>query len=585
MKNINIKLLGLLSFILLFAACEYEGIDPITPVDAGADAAAPEVTISSPIEGATINVLEEVSSVNIKFEVVDDIEVANIEVAVDGNTIATLNEFLDYRVVKDEVIFDNVTNGEHTVTVTATDMEGNTTSKTVNFSKEPPYTPKFEALGEFIYMPFDGAYIDLMNLKEAEVVGDPGFTNDSFLGTAAYSGASDSYLKLPFDGSVGQEFTASFWYKFNAEPNRAGILVVGPEDTANPDAQNKRTSGFRLFREIAGGVPTIKLNVGTGAADSWNDGGSIEAFEGKWMHVAFTVTSSETKIYFNGQLARESALPGPIDWSGAEFMSIMSGAPRFTQWNHLSDLSSMDELRIFDQALTQEEIQGLINASAETLYMPFDGGFKDLASNRDVTVVGNPGFAGESVEGSNAYEGATDSYLTLPSTGLTSESFSATMWYKLNAEPNRAGILVIGPEDTENAGYPETQNNRTSGFRFFRENGAAGHQRFKLNVGDGTADTWVDGQTAADVPNDAGWIHLAFTISPTSAIVYINGEAVKESTFSGIDWTGTDIVSIMSGAPRFTGFNHWSDLSYLDELRFYNKVLSPEEIAEMADNQ
>ena len=331
-----------------------------------------------------------------------------------------------------------------------------------------------------------------------------------------------------------------------------------------------------------GGVPTIKLNVGTGEADSWNDGGSIEAFEGEWMHVAFTVTPTETKIYFNGELIRESALPGPIDWSGADFMSILSGAPRFTEWGHLSDQSAMDELRIFDAALSQEEIQAFIDASSETLYMPFDTGYSDLVSNREVTVVGNPEFAGESVEGANAYAGATDSYLTLPSAGLTSESFSATMWYKLNADPDRAGILVIGPEDTENTGYPDTQNNRTSGFRFFREQNAEGFQRFKLNVGDGTADTWVDGGTAADVPNDAGWVHLAFTISQSSAIVYINGEPVREVAFGGIDWTGTDIVSIMSGAPRFTGFNHWSDLSYLDELRFYNKVLTPEEIQDMA---
>ena len=71
----------------------------------------------------------------------------------------------------------------------------------------------------------------------------------------------------------------------------------------------------------------------------------------------------------------------------------------------------------------------------------------------------------------------------------------------------------MGPEDTDNAGYPDTQNDRTTGFRFFRENGAEGHQRFKLNVGNGTGDAWVDGGTAADVPNDAGWVHLAFTIS------------------------------------------------------------------------
>ena len=571
MKNNYIKLLGLFSFILLFAACEYEGIDPITPVEPGADAADPVVTISSPVEGATINVLEEVSTINIKFEVQDDIEVANIEVAVDGNTIATMNEFLDYRIVKDEVVFDNVTNGEHTVTVTATDMDGNTTSKTVTFSKEPPYTPKFDALGEYIYMPFDGAYIDLMTLTEADVVGDPGFTNDSFLGSAAYKGATDSYLNLPLDGAIGEEFTASFWYKVSGDPGRAGILVAGD------DADN-RHQGFRLFREGNAEEQRIKLNIGTGTAESWNDGGVLDVTADEWVHVAFTVTPTQSTIYLNGMAVNTGTLAAPIDWTGVEELTIGHGGETFSYWNHLYDSSPIDELRFFDQALTQEEIQGLINASAETLYMPFDGQYKDLASNRDVTVVGDPGFAGESVEGADAYAGAPDSYLTLPSAGLTSTEFSATFWYKVNPDPTRAGIIVIGPEDEDN---PDAQNKRTSGFRLFRE-GNATEQRIKLNVGIGSGESWNDGGVIDATAGE--WVHVAFTISNTGSKIYFDGELMNSADFSGpIDWTDTDLVSIMSGAPRFTGWSHLSDNSFMDELRFYNKALTQEEIQAMLD--
>lgn len=34
--------------------------------------------------------------------------------------------------------------------------------------------------------------------------------------------------------------------------------------------------------------------------------------------------------------------------------------------------------------------------------------------------------------------------------------------------------------------------------------------------------------------------------------MYFDGEIVAEGEFSGIDWTGCDILSIASGAPRFT---------------------------------
>lgn len=166
--------------------------------------------------------------------------------------------------------------------------------------------------------------------------------------------------------------------------------------------------------------------------------------------------------------------------------------------------------------------------------------------------------------------------MTLPTNELgpiTTPQFSATLWYKLNADPDRAGILVVGPPMTEDG----TLNDLTKGFRFFREN-SGGMQRFKLNLGSGDANTWLDKEAADIDPTTTDWIHLGFTISDTEAVIYINGEVVAQETFDGIDWTGCDILSIMSGSPNFTEWDHWSDLSFMDELRLYNKALTQEEI-------
>ena len=136
----------------------------------------------------------------------------------------------------------------------------------------------------------------------------------------------------------------------------------------------------------------------------------------------------------------------------------------------------------------------------------------------------------------------------------------------------------MGPEDLANGGYPDVQNKRTNGFRFFRENGA-GLQQFKLNIGNGSGENWFDGGAAARVdPASTEWVHFAFTISSSHAIVYINGEVVSENDFGGIDWTGCDVLSIMSGAPRFTEWGHHSDASQMDELLIYDRVLTQEEV-------
>lgn len=586
MKIVKIMFVGVLTAMII-NACN-EGIDPITPVDPGPDESAPSVTIKFPLEGTKIQVPDMVADITIEFEVTDDIEVKEVQLLMDGTQIASFSEFKDYRRFLGEYFYDNVTNGPHVLSVKATDMEGKVTTEEVNFEKTPPYQAKYP--GEIFYMPFDGDYMEKISVQNATRVGSPGFTGQSVQGLNAYAGAADSYLTFPTTGLQNNEFSAVFWMKVNAVPDRAGILVMGPPDAVNPTAQNNRTSGFRFFRENAAGKQRFKLNVGTGTSDSWFDGGAaadVDPAAGDWVHFAFTISGSTAAVYIDGRVASQGAFAG-VSWAGCDVLSIMSGAPRFTGWSHLSDQSFMDELRLFDRALSQAEIEGIIADESgggggytplydgEVFYMPFEDNHQEKVSGVMATAVGTPGFADGKV--GKAYSGAADSYITFPTDGLKNDAFSAVFWMKLNADPDRAGILVMGPEDVDNAGYPDVQNKRTSGFRFFREN-ASGNQRVKLNAGNGTADTWVDGGAAADVdPTTGDWVHYAFTISGTECKVFIDGVEVKQSDFTGIDWTGCDVMSIMSGAPRFTEWGHGSDQSLMDELRIFNKVLTQTEI-------
>ncbi len=159
---------------------------------------------------------------------------------------------------------------------------------------------------------------------------------------------------------LNKEFSAVFWYKLNSTPDRAGILALSPADGSKPNS-NVMTSGFRLFREAVGGKQVIKLNVGNGSADNWFDGGAKAAVQdGEWTHVAFTISKSKCTVYINGNVVSSGDFTG-ISWEGTGPLSIMSGAPRFVEWNHLSDGSAMDELRLFKKALTQDEVKSLMN--------------------------------------------------------------------------------------------------------------------------------------------------------------------------------------------------------------------------------
>ncbi|AWW31963.1 LamG domain-containing protein [Echinicola strongylocentroti] len=342
-------------------SCNDGYIDDITPVPQGDDETAPEVAINFPDPGPLTWVPEDVMAIDIDFEVMDDIEIQDIIVTMDGQEIGNYTDFRDYRKAAIKLPYENLTNGDHTLTVTANDLSGKTTTNTVEFEKPEDYIPQYD--GEVFYMPFDGQYLELVSVSEATAVGEPGFAGESASGANAYAGATDSYLTFPAADLAEGEFSASLWYKVNANPDRAGILVIGPPDPDNPDAQNNRTAGFRLFREAAGSNQRIKLNVGNGSGENWFDGGAtadINPGSGEWVHIAISISGTECAVYINGEPVSQGTFPG-ISWEGCDIMSIGSGAPRFSGWGHLSDNSFIDELRIFNKALSQTEVQGIMD--------------------------------------------------------------------------------------------------------------------------------------------------------------------------------------------------------------------------------
>jgi len=361
MKILN-KILILSLMVFLMTGCE-QGIDPISAVAPGPDESAPVVKINYPIDNFLIRQDTPKVTIKFEFEAADDIELAKVDLLLNGTQIATFNDFKDYRRAVLEYIYDNITDGDYTLTVNATDLAGKTATQTIHFQKTTPYKPIYD--GEIFYMPFDGDNVELVTNTAATKVGNPGFA-DGKKGKA-YAGVTDAYLTFPTTNLIKKkEISVAFWIKVNAVPDRAGILTLSPEDPTNPkypSIQNKRTSGFRFFREAATATTQrLKGNVGLGGTkESWNDGGTIST-TADWTFVAFTVSGTKSAVYINGVKNLEATLSGPIDWTGCDVLTIMSGVPRFTEWNHFSDLSLLDELRIFDKALTAEEVTALYTA-------------------------------------------------------------------------------------------------------------------------------------------------------------------------------------------------------------------------------
>lgn len=343
--------------LVLAMGCQDGYIDSITKVDPGPDENAPGVSITYPADSKiVIPFTDEKTTVDFEFTASDDIELASVSIKLNGNELASFDSFKDYRRFTQTVSKADLPIGDHVVTVTATDKSGKSTSTDFAFAISNQYEAKYA--GETFYMPFEAdLYMDIITNTDVAVEGTPGFGTGKF--RRAYAGAEGAYLTYPLEGLRGEEFSATFWYKVNAVPDRAGILTASAPDLANPDAPNNRNFGFRLLRENAGGKQRLKLNIGNGAADVWFDGGAnadIDPDAGEWVFIAISVGKESAGLYFNGEPVSEKEYDG-VDWTGTDKISIASGAPYFTGWNHFSDASLIDELRFYNKALTQAEIK------------------------------------------------------------------------------------------------------------------------------------------------------------------------------------------------------------------------------------
>lgn len=344
---------------LSFTACTKDYIDPISKVAPGTDASAPTVDIISPSADIQYPATTDAANFDFKFNVSDDIELSKVDATLDGTSLKSYSSFVDYRGMSGLYTYPNLGVGAHTFTVAATDLSGKTTTKTFAFN-----ITKYNKIlaSETLYVPFNpgGDYKDLINFVSPTVAGAPSTTSATggHIG-AAYQGAADAYLSFPLSGLYSSDgISFSFWYKLNASPDRSGIIVIN--DNAN-NSDDNRTQGMRLFREGSATSQTLKINVGIGSGgESWNDGGALSGTNAPWVHVAVTVSPTESKIYFDGVLQRTATYTTGFDFSTSSTVTLGSGAPSFAYWGHLSDFSLYDEFRVFNKVLTPAEIQTLM---------------------------------------------------------------------------------------------------------------------------------------------------------------------------------------------------------------------------------
>lgn len=188
---------------------------------------------------------------------------------------------------------------------------------------------------------------------------------EGYLGNAVECIGVDDYLQLSesvFE-SVG-DFSFAAWVKINSLGNWSRIFDLGQTDKTN-------ISYFTTNQ--GGGAPKFTIYRSNGD-QGYLDVISSQSFPvGVWVHVVVTVENGVTgTMYFDGEVVGTGTYEknnSDLETIGFSDLGDVSGITNYIAKSHWSDAAldgKMDEIRIYNRALTAEEVTELASEASES---------------------------------------------------------------------------------------------------------------------------------------------------------------------------------------------------------------------------
>ncbi|MBT7852836.1 MAG: DUF5011 domain-containing protein [Opitutae bacterium] len=235
---------------------------------------------------------------------------------------------------------------------TATDQEDGDLTATISTTYHPPAVS--DARSPVARWSFNGDATDVSgNGNDATLVGDAAFADAKF-GQGLQMDNDADYAEVASFKGVKDSSMVSISAWVNIKSFGAGAVGDGGILTSSTT-----TNPFLLWVNYdaqGDGNPSISLNVGDTGAANRVDGPVDVLTEGEWHHVVGVMDGASRKIYIDGEMKAE--LP-----SGIAQAALLDGPGlRIGSWSNTSNFDfdgSIDEVRVYDIALTQEEVTAL----------------------------------------------------------------------------------------------------------------------------------------------------------------------------------------------------------------------------------
>ena len=280
----------------------------------------------------------------------------NITLFIDGSIInistSIMNNYIFYSEGLKNItlvynVSENYTASSVTYFVNITDT---TLNSTLNFSDDSFFgqssitfniTTNKWAICEF--KPINITY-DFAGLNHGFIHGANWTDNGSIGGAFNFDGVDDYIsLKSDFSSSVAETFTLMFWFKTNNTDEQQSLVDFG-RDTYG--------SGWRTF--VSSDLLYFTLNNNTD--DDLHELILTTPFTETniWKHVTIIYNTSGSYLYINGVYNTSDDYVNSAVWRYNEYLTI--GSLAFSQGNYFLLNGSIDEIKIYNRALSANEI-------------------------------------------------------------------------------------------------------------------------------------------------------------------------------------------------------------------------------------
>ncbi len=337
----------------------------------------------------------------------------------------------------------------------------------------------------------------------------------------SFSGATTNYISVPNLGISSSPFTIAMWVK----PDNSGSW----ETLCGYDVTHRILLAGKLLTQFGGDF----FSVGT-------------IPYGTWSFVVYEFDGANEYWYINGAL----------DSSHATTLPAWNSAFKIGQYDLVNYpyKGTIDDIRVYNVALSASEISQLYTLSAYVLYFPFDEGSGTVAS--DISGNGNNGvIAGASwVTGkfgqALSFSGATSNYVSVPNLGVANGPFTIAMWVK----PTSTGDYVTL------CGYD------------------AGHRLLLAapgTFGDGRLLAQFDGNFfSVGKPTYGAWNFIVYVFDGSSEYWYINGNLDSQHATTLPSWNSAFKIGQYD-------LMHYPYKGIVDDARIYGSALTAAEITQL----